>query len=200
MASKKKSSIKFTDGMEIQTDGEYRTMHKSDGLYVVGHGMCAPVRDDAVAQELITKLKAEEVVPPTVVEATEAEVFAAQTEGQEAAPEVVVQPEKPVEAPQKEKVNKRPYISFVEEHLNSGDMGKREILASIIEKFPAVSKGGVSTFLTDLKNAKYRHWKDREVVQNAFGKLQFADKVVPVEMVVAPEPVTGVEPSEQPAE
>ena len=34
------SSIKFTDGMIIHIEGDYRVMHKSDGLYAVGHGMC----------------------------------------------------------------------------------------------------------------------------------------------------------------
>ena len=51
------SSIKFTDGMEIQTDGEYRVTHKSDGLYVVGHGMCIPVDDAEEAEELLENLK-----------------------------------------------------------------------------------------------------------------------------------------------
>jgi hypothetical protein len=39
------SGIKFTDGMEIRADGEYRVTRKSDGLHVVGHGMCIPVDD-----------------------------------------------------------------------------------------------------------------------------------------------------------
>ena len=51
------SSIKFTDGIEIQTDGEYRVMRKSDGLYVVGHGMCIPVNDVEEAEELLENLK-----------------------------------------------------------------------------------------------------------------------------------------------
>ncbi len=51
------SSIKFTDGMEIKTDGEYRVTRKSDGLYVVGHGMCIPVDNSEEAEELLDKLK-----------------------------------------------------------------------------------------------------------------------------------------------
>jgi hypothetical protein len=51
------SIIKFTDGMEIKTDGEYRVTRKSDGLYVVGDGMCISVDDSEEAQELLDKLK-----------------------------------------------------------------------------------------------------------------------------------------------
>ena len=51
------STIKFTDGMEIKTDGEYRVIRKSYGLYVVGHSMCIPVHDAEEAEELLDKLK-----------------------------------------------------------------------------------------------------------------------------------------------
>ena len=51
------SSIKFMDGMEIKIDGEYRVTRKSDGLYVVGHGMCIPVDDAEEAEELLENLK-----------------------------------------------------------------------------------------------------------------------------------------------
>jgi hypothetical protein len=51
------SSITFTDGIKIHTDGEYRVTHKSDGLYVVGNGMCIPVDDSEEAKELLETLK-----------------------------------------------------------------------------------------------------------------------------------------------
>ncbi|MGA3118413.1 MAG: hypothetical protein ABSF90_28800 [Syntrophobacteraceae bacterium] len=51
------SSIKFTDGMEIHTDGEYRVTHKSDGLYVVGNVVCIPVDNSKDAEKLLEKLK-----------------------------------------------------------------------------------------------------------------------------------------------
>jgi len=51
------NSIKFMDGMEIQTDGEYRITRESDGLYIVGHGMCIPVDNSNEAGELLDKLK-----------------------------------------------------------------------------------------------------------------------------------------------
>ena len=51
------NSIKLTDGMEIQIDGEYMVTSKSDGLYIMGHGMCIPVDDSEDAQELLDKLK-----------------------------------------------------------------------------------------------------------------------------------------------
>jgi len=41
----------------IQTDGEYMVTRESDGLYIVGHGMCIPVDDSKEAEELLDKLK-----------------------------------------------------------------------------------------------------------------------------------------------
>jgi hypothetical protein len=45
--------LEFTDGMKIDTSGEYRTITKSDGLYVVGHGICVPVSTQEEADSLI---------------------------------------------------------------------------------------------------------------------------------------------------
>jgi hypothetical protein len=43
--------------MEIKTDGEYRVTGKSDGLYVVGYGMCITVDDAEEDEELLENLK-----------------------------------------------------------------------------------------------------------------------------------------------
>ena len=51
------NSIKFTDGMKIYTDGEYRITRESEGLYIVGYGMCIPVDNSNEAEELLDKLK-----------------------------------------------------------------------------------------------------------------------------------------------
>jgi hypothetical protein len=51
------SSIKFKDGLIIQTDGEYRVTRESYGLYIVGHGRCIPVDNHEEAEELLEKLK-----------------------------------------------------------------------------------------------------------------------------------------------
>jgi hypothetical protein len=48
--------IEFSDGMKFDTSGEYRVESRSDGLYVVGHGMLAPVRDQAEGDALIAQL------------------------------------------------------------------------------------------------------------------------------------------------
>jgi len=37
------SKLRFNDGMEIDTSGEYRVIKKRDGYYVVGNGTCCPV-------------------------------------------------------------------------------------------------------------------------------------------------------------
>ncbi len=131
-----------------------------------------------------------EVVPATIVEGGEEQVFAGQAEAPaistEGEGQVVDGPilategdtqeaDKPAPKP---RVNKRPYIEFVVEHLTTGDCDRKELVKLIMEKFTGLSKGGVETFLTDAKNPKYSHFKDRPVIQHPkTGKLIFADCV-----------------------
>jgi hypothetical protein len=49
--------MKFSDGMEINTDGPYRIVRKSDGLYVTGRGYLCPVDTREEGEQLITDLK-----------------------------------------------------------------------------------------------------------------------------------------------
>ena len=141
-------------------------------------------------QEANTAVEVPEI-PATIVESTEAEIFAEQTEGQEVVSTIVEETvaaadgdttTQPAEAPAPKppKVSKRPYISLVEEHLELGNLDKKELLALIMEQFPTVSKNGASTFLTDALNPRYSHWKDRVVSKTVDGKLIFADKIEPV--------------------
>jgi hypothetical protein len=161
----------------------------------------------------VTQVEGQEVatvevpeIPATIVEAGEAEVFPGETEGQEVL-EVNTTVEEtgvpadastqPAEAaPKLPKVNKRPFISMVEEHLALGDMDKKQLLALIMEKFPSVNRNGASTFLTDALNPRYSHWKDRVVTKTADGKMIFADKLEAPTLEAVPE----VEPNELPAE
>jgi hypothetical protein len=41
--------LNFNDGVSIDTSGELRVLRLSDGLYVVGNGMCVPVESRAEA-------------------------------------------------------------------------------------------------------------------------------------------------------
>ncbi len=166
-----------------------------------------------------------EVVPATIVEGGQEQVFAGKAEVQEVATEsdsqVVDGPavasesdttqaqaaEKPAPKP---RVNKRPYIEFVVEHLTAGDCDRKELAKLIMEKFTGLSKGGVETFLTDAKNPKYSYFKDRPVIQHPkTGKLVFADCVEvvaeaqsseaeapAVEVVAQAEEAQPVQPSE----
>jgi len=130
-----------------------------------------------------------EVVPATIVESGEAEVFQGQTEGQEvvdkadtetvaaAEGDTTTQPaeqaaEKPASKP---RVDRRPYIGFLTEALEK-PQDRKELLKIILEKWPTVSKGGCQTFLTDMLNPRYSHWKDRPIIKLADGKVVFADK------------------------
>jgi hypothetical protein len=140
-------------------------------------------------QEVTTEVEVQEI-PATIVESTDAEIFAEQAEDQEvvnvdniveetvaaAGADTATQPaEQP--APKPPKVSKRPYISLVEEHLELGDLDKKELLALIMGQFPTISKNGASTFLTDALNPRYSHWKDRVVSKTIDGKMIFADKI-----------------------
>jgi hypothetical protein len=132
-----------------------------------------------------------EVVPPTIVDAGAEEVFPIQGKNQEAATGQTEEKTAP-----KPRISKRPYIADVETLLNAGTHTKQEMLALIQEKYPKVSRGGAATFLSDLMNEKYRHWKDRAVMRKQDGKMVFADRIE----APAPEaPPTG-EPGEKPEE
>jgi hypothetical protein len=69
-----------------------------------------------------------------------------------------------------------------------------------MEKYPQVSKGGASTFLTDLCNIKYNHFKPRAVVKLADGKLQFADMVRAATDMPESEAQPTDEPLDKPSE
>ena len=165
----------------------------------------------------VTNNMAEETTPATIVEASEAQIFEGPTEGEETVvaaeaesqvvegqvaegPVVASEGEsQPAEQPapaKKERVSKRPFIALVEQHLELGNLDKKELLALIMEKYPEVNKNGASTFLTDALNPKYSHWKDRVVSKTVDGKMIFADKIE--------EPAPDVQPAEaqpeQPAE
>ena len=55
--------LRFNDGVSIDTSGELRVLRLSDGLYVVGRGMCIPVNNSEEAVETIRQM--------TTVEGTE---------------------------------------------------------------------------------------------------------------------------------
>ncbi len=49
--------MKFSDGMEFNTDGEYRLTFKSDGWYVVGRGLLLPVQDADEGLKVINEME-----------------------------------------------------------------------------------------------------------------------------------------------
>lgn len=50
--------LRFTDGVQVDTSGEYRTLKLRDGWYVVGHGTLSPCADRGEAIELRDELLA----------------------------------------------------------------------------------------------------------------------------------------------
>ena len=49
--------LRFTDGMEFDTSGELRVIHRSDGYYVVGEGMLVAVDNREDGERLIEELR-----------------------------------------------------------------------------------------------------------------------------------------------
>lgn len=53
--TKEQMTLKFSDGIEIDTSGELRKMHLHDGWYVVGKGMLMPCRDEVEADRMLAQ-------------------------------------------------------------------------------------------------------------------------------------------------
>ena len=53
------SILKFSDGVEISTSGDYRMLELYDGLYVVGEGNLIPVGSEDEGERLIDRLRTE---------------------------------------------------------------------------------------------------------------------------------------------
>jgi len=49
--------LRFDDGVNIDTRGEYKVILLKDGYYVVGHGMCIPVDSYEEGKQMIESLK-----------------------------------------------------------------------------------------------------------------------------------------------
>jgi hypothetical protein len=50
-------TLKFSDGVNIDTSGPLRTIKLHDGYYVVGDGMCIPVEDRNEARQIIKEMQ-----------------------------------------------------------------------------------------------------------------------------------------------
>lgn len=46
------SILRFSDGIDVDTSGEYRTLELHDGWYVVGHGSLSPCANEDDAKRL----------------------------------------------------------------------------------------------------------------------------------------------------
>lgn len=57
-------TLKFSDGIEIDTAGELRLLELYDGWYVVGEGKLIPVRDEVEGLSRIEKIKVDKKVKP----------------------------------------------------------------------------------------------------------------------------------------
>lgn len=50
------SKLKFSDGVEIETGGEFRIITLEDGIYVTGHGFLYPCNSYEEAEEVMKML------------------------------------------------------------------------------------------------------------------------------------------------
>ena len=51
-------TLKFSDGIEINTSGPLRLLELHDGWYVVGEGRLIPVKDEGTGTRIIKNLNA----------------------------------------------------------------------------------------------------------------------------------------------
>ena len=54
------SVLKFSDGVNVDTSGELRTLELQDGWYVTGKGFLIPVKDETEANTLLKQMQDEE--------------------------------------------------------------------------------------------------------------------------------------------
>lgn len=50
------ATLRFSDGIVIDTSGDLRTLRLKDGWYVVGKGYCIPVKDQEDGLKMIKQL------------------------------------------------------------------------------------------------------------------------------------------------
>ena len=50
------AKLKFSDGVEIETGGEFHVITLVDGIYVTGHGFLYPCKDYEEAQKVMETL------------------------------------------------------------------------------------------------------------------------------------------------
>jgi hypothetical protein len=53
-----RSILRFSDGVSIDASGPHRVIRETDGLYVVGKGVCTPVETHDEGSALIRELNA----------------------------------------------------------------------------------------------------------------------------------------------
>jgi hypothetical protein len=51
------STLRFSDGIEINMSGDHPTLELHDGWYVVGHGCLSPCADEEEAKRLCEELR-----------------------------------------------------------------------------------------------------------------------------------------------
>lgn len=55
-------TLRFNDGVNINTDGHWRRLELKDGLYVVGHGNLIPCSDEEEVEKLLAELRQTETI------------------------------------------------------------------------------------------------------------------------------------------
>jgi len=94
--------------------------------------------------------------------------------------------------PQKRKT-RRVYLDLAIQCLEKGSYTHRELVDSIMERFPDLNRETVATFVSDVQNPRYSPIKDRKVLKQADGTLIFEDKIKPVLTVIENPNFAGTE-------
>lgn len=93
-------------------------------------------------------------------------------------------PKTEAQPPSPKRKSRRVYLEFAIQLLERGSCSHKELVDSIMAKFPNLNRETISTFASDIQNPKYSPIKDRKVVKQADGTLIFEDCVRPALTVI----------------
>jgi hypothetical protein len=93
---------------------------------------------------------------------------------------------------------RRIYLDLAIQCLEKGSCTHKELVDTIMKKYPHLNRETVSTFVSDVQNPKYSPIKDRKVVKQADGTLIFEDCVRPVLTVIENPNFAGTENEAEP--
>jgi len=88
---------------------------------------------------------------------------------------------------------RRVYLEFAVKLLERGSCNHRILVDSIMKQYPALNRGTVETFVSDVQNEKYSPIRDRKVVKQPDGTMIFEDRIKPTLTLIENPNFSGAE-------